>query len=709
MDELERLGPVTGGPSLFTFLPFPPTDRRPVVARTLDEKLALMQGDLPFWEGLLDILDDGYGDHPWTAGPVRFADGPRGVVIRGATTFPVSMARAATWDIALEERVGEVMGKELRALGGNLFGGVCVNLLRHPGWGRAQETYGEDPLHVGELGAALTRGVQRHAMACVKHFALNSMENARFKVDVRVEERALREVYLSQFKRVVDEGVACVMSAYNSVNGEWCGQNRRLLTEILKDDWGFEGFVMTDFIFGLRDAKKAVLAGLDLEMPFQMQFRTHLEKLVERGEVPEERIEDAGRRILDTHRRFVDDEEHYDPDVVGCAEHRALSREVAQKSIVLLKNDAVLPLDDVDTLAVIGPLASVSNTGDGGSSDTRPDYVVTPLEGIRAAAEDIQILHDDGSDLDRAAAVAAEADAAIVVVGLTRQDEGEFVSPDTFKQVWRLLPVPRLRELPAVAKLVYRGLLNSEMGGFYPAGDRRDLSLGDGDETLIQTVAAANRRTAVTVMGGSAITMERWRHQVGAILMLWYPGMEGGHALAELVFGEVNPSGRLPLTIPKSEDHLPEFDPDARTVEYDLWHGYRKLQRDRHAPAFPFGFGLSYTRFDYRKIRATRTDGSTAVTVTVANTGERDGAEVVQIYASMPGSTVERPPSWLVGFARVELAPGESRDVSLEISDDRLACWDEGEDAFVVEPGEYTLWSGRDVDDPQVETVIPIE
>jgi beta-glucosidase len=211
---------------------------------TLDEKLGLMDGDTPFWPGLAEMLaPGGYASRPWVAGAVprlgisgiRFVDGPRGIIMKGATTFPVSMARGASWDPALEERIGDAIGKELRALGGNFFGGVCINLLRHPAWGRAQETYGEDSRHLGAMGAALARGVQRHVMACVKHYALNSMENARFKIDATIEPRALHEVYLAHFKSVVDAGVASVMSAYNSVNGEWCGQNRSLLTDILKE------------------------------------------------------------------------------------------------------------------------------------------------------------------------------------------------------------------------------------------------------------------------------------------------------------------------------------------------------------------------------------------------------------------------------------------------------------------------------------------
>ena len=220
---------------------------------TLAEKLGLMDGDLPFWRGLaLMSAPGGYGSRVWVAGAVprlgipgiRFSDGPRGIVMAGATTFPVSMARGATFDVELEERVGDVIGRELRALGGNFFGGVCINLLRHPAWGRAQETYSEDSFHLGMMGSALARGVQRHVMACVKHYALNSMENARQTVDVSADARTMHEVYLAHFKRVVDAGVAAVMSAYNSVNGEWAGQNRALLTGILKQEWGFAGFVI---------------------------------------------------------------------------------------------------------------------------------------------------------------------------------------------------------------------------------------------------------------------------------------------------------------------------------------------------------------------------------------------------------------------------------------------------------------------------------
>jgi beta-glucosidase len=679
---------------------------------TLDEKLDMMDGDSPFWAALGEMMGGGYADHPWNAGVIsrlgipgiRFADGPRGVVMAGATTFPVSMARGAAWDVALEERIGDVIGYELRALGGTLFGGVCINLPRHPAWGRAQETYGEDPYHLGEMGAALTRGVQRHAMACAKHYALNSMENARFTVDVTISPRALHEIYLAHFRRVVDEGVAAVMSAYNSVNGEWCGQNEVLLTDILKKRWGFAGFVLTDFIFGMRDARKAALAGQDLEMPFQMQYHGHLKRLVETGEVPLERIDDAVHRLLRQQLRLVRPGA-YDVAQVGSESHRALAREAAQKSMVLLQNTGdLLPLRDVQKIAVIGRLTDTPNTGDDGSSNTRPAYVVTPLEGIQAALEGrAEVLHDDGSDLERAKATARAADAVVLVVGYDYKDEGEFLDPDTMQGLAFLFPAPSPEEAPIVQAFL-EGMAERPHDEFLSGGDRARLTLHPDDETLIQAIAAVNPHTIVAVMGGSSVIMEAWRERVPAILMLWYPGMEGGHALADILLGRVNPSGKLPLVIPRRAEDLPFFDRDATEIEYDLWHGYRKLERDGNTPAFPFGFGLSYTSFRYANLALDQNQLGPSDTLTVSldvsNTGARAGEEVVQLYVSAIGSAVERAPKELKAFTRIALQPGETKTVQLAVPISRLAYYDETQADFVVEPLEYELFAGAHSLDP---------
>ena len=285
----------------------PRTEADGLVAQmTTEEKLGCLAGELAFWPGIADLVGGGYHAHGWPAARVErlgvpglnFADGPRGCVLGPSTTFSVSMARGASFDPALEERIGEAIGAELRASDATFTGAVCMNLLRHPAWGRAQETYGEDPCHVGEMAAALTRGLQRHVMACMKHFACNSMENSRFQVDVIADERALHEVYLPHFKRVASEGVAAVMSAYNSLNGHWCGDSRPLLTEILRHDWGWDGLVITDFIMGLRDPVASVRAGCNIEMPFRQQRAQVLPDAVASGELDIADVDAQGGRDL---------------------------------------------------------------------------------------------------------------------------------------------------------------------------------------------------------------------------------------------------------------------------------------------------------------------------------------------------------------------------------------------------------------------------
>ncbi len=326
--------------------------RELVAVMTPEERLWCLDGDLPGLTGLMFIgLEDGYHRAPFHGAVVErlglpgiaFADGPRGSVLSNSTCFPVSMARGATWDPELEERVGVAIGAELRASGATLTGAVCVNVLRHPAWGRAQETYGEDPFLVGELGAAFTRGLQHHVMACVKHYACNSMENARFRVDITVDEVALHEVYLPHFRRIVDEGVASVMSAYNKVNGAWCGESRELLTDILRDEWGFEGFVISDWVWGLRDAGRSLTAGLDIEMPARLVRAHHLRAALENGEASWDDVDTAVVRLVSTLLRFDDVLSAPAPPstIIGSPEHRELAREVASRSIVLLRNEPV--------------------------------------------------------------------------------------------------------------------------------------------------------------------------------------------------------------------------------------------------------------------------------------------------------------------------------------------------------------------------------
>jgi beta-glucosidase len=682
---------------------------------TAHEKLHLLSGDGPLVRGVIAMARR-YNETPYVAGElprlgipgVRFADGPRGVVVGNATAFPVAMARGATFDPDLEQRVGDAIGAECRAQGANLFAGVCVNVLRHPAWGRAQETFGEDTHHLGEMGAALVLGVQRHVMACVKHLAANSIEDSRFRVDVQIDDDDLRALYLPQFRRCVEAGAAAVMTAYNRVNGERCGHHHHLVTEILKGEWGFDGFVMSDFVLGVRSAR-AVAAGMDLEMPFRWRFRS-LGRLVRWGRLSDERIDDAALRLLRQQVRFArraaarasgegadQATAPYAPSVVAGDTHRALAREVAERSIVLLRNEPapalppadsheatvaaagtsrppaagaarepVLPLDPerVRSVAVIGVLAAVPVTGDTGSSQVRPPAVVTVLDGLRAAGERwvINVTHHRGDDLVAARLAAATADVAVVVAGYTHRDEGE--------------------------KVPGRG------------GDRGSLTLHAHDEALIRTAGAANPHTVVVLIGGSAIVTEAWREQVGAVVMAWYPGMEGGHALARVLFGEVTPGGRLPSTWPRGAEQLPPFDPHARRVRYGPLHGYRLMEATGRSPAFPFGFGLSYTTFEHgRPVARRRADGTIHLTVPVVNTGTRVGDEVVQVYVDEALGSEPWPLRTLRAFRRVTVAPGAMVNVTFELAPDVL------DRTAAPVPGVVRLHIGRDADPSGHRTV----
>ncbi len=693
-----------------------------VTGLTHDERLWCLDGDAPTWAGLKFLSDDGYHKAPFVAAEIdrvglpgiRFSDGPRGAVVGNATCFPVSMARGATWDPDLEERVGEAIGTELRAIGANLTGAVCVNLLRHPAWGRAQETFGEDPHHVGEMGAALTRGLQRHVMANVKHFACNSMENARFSVDIEVDDVTLHEVYLPHFRRIIDEGVASVMSAYNSVNGEWAGQNRELLTDVLRGEWGFEGFVISDWIFGLRDAATSVRAGLDIEMPYRMVRAVHLPGAIERGEVTWDEIDTAVERVVGTLLRFdaVLSAPSPTSEVLGSRAHRDLAREVAARSVVLLRNEIVdservLPLVVAAPIAVIGHLASVVNVGDGGSSDVWDLECRTVLDGMSAAFD--HVTFDDGSDLARAAVVAAKATTAIVVVGYTFVDEGEYIG-ETDRALMSLFPAAdepdvvdlfagSLEQLAPIAKPDH---LNQRPKMFSRGGDRTSLRLSADHVALIKAVAAANTRTIVVIQAGSAVIMTEWIDSVAAVVQAWYGGCEAGPGLADVLLGIVNPSARLPFSVPADEAHLPVFDINATKFTYDRWHGWWHLANQGTAPAFPFGFGLSYTAFNLTDVEVTSNVDAISVSGTVRNTGDRDGADVVQVYVELPDPDA---PARLVGFARCEVAAGGIERFDIVVPLEKLATRDPIAKQWRAPVGVHRIIVGRFAGDPDAVAV----
>jgi beta-glucosidase len=675
---------------------------RDLVARmTLDEKLDQMVGS-----GMAPMIVSSivrqtaapvYSGENKRLGipPVAFTDGPRGVISGNSTAFPVSMARAATWDVDLERRVGDVIGKEARAQGANYWGGLCINVVRHPSMGRAEETYGEDPWLTGEMAVAVMEGVQSHnVMACAKHYALNNQETARFKNDVEVDERTLREVYLPHFRRVVDHGVASIMSAYNKVRGEWCGENRYLLTDILREDWGFQGFLTSDWYWGVYDGAKGVHAGLDIEMPRAKHYGSNLKPLLEDGTIAQTEIDEGVRRIVRTKLAFLtrEDPMDYSPDLAAAPEHVALAREVAEKGMVLLKNEGgFLPLDSATTktIAVVGYLADDENTGDRGSSKVTPPHRTSVLKGVRDYLEDgATVLHADGSDLAEVARLAEAADMVLIVAGSHHDEVGEYISdedglrpnsPEEKKPVvidWPMMDEP----------IVMSG------------GDRVPLSLKERDRSVIEAACAVNSRCIVALVGGSVFTMEEWQDEAEAIVMAWYFGMEGGHALARILFGEVNPSGKMPLTTPIDESQLPAFDEFADTTRVGPYHGYTLIDREGYEPTFPFGYGLSYTTFAYAnlvvKTPVVAADGILEVTVDVTNTGSMAGEEVVQLYIGFENSTVERPVKLLRAFDRVALTPGETRAVPLSVQVEDLAWFDPARMVWEIEPMIYAVLVG---------------
>lgn len=663
---------------------------------SLEEKVFLMSGKMTFEEvrgAIKKKLHVHYNQFPYPAGGIpekgipemKFVDGPRGVVCgRGKSTcFPVSMLRGATFDKALEEKVGEVIGEETLAFDGNTFAGVCINLPYHPGWGRCQETYGEDSCHLGEMGAALTRGVQsKGVVACVKHFAFNQMENGRFNVDITCDKRTEREVFLPHFKKCIDNGAAGIMSAYNKYQGVMCGHNDYLLNKILKQDWGFDGFIMSDFVWGVKDTVEAANGGQNIEMPLIKFWGDQLVQAVKDGKVKESVIDDACLRIVRTLIAFESCKEKVLPSNTGTAEHIKVALDVAREGITLVQNkDNLLPLERETTkrIVVIGKLADSENTGDKGSSQVHPAYVVTPLAGIRKSNPDAEIIYYSGDSIAHAKEIAESADAVIIVAGNDFNDEGEYVAPSPEE--------------------VY-----TEATG----GDRQNgLGLHKNDLEMVKAVAPANKNTIVVLVGGSMIMVNEWKDSVSSIIYSYYAGMEGGTALGEIIYGDVNPSGKLPFVVPADESDLPALDWNASDVRYDYYHGYRKLEKEGKKPDFPFGFGLSYTSFTTANPKAWTRDGKLYACLDVKNTGEMEGAQVVQMYVGSSKGKVERPAKSLKGFERVVLQEGEKRTVIVSCPLSDLEWFNEDSNAFEMEHTEYEVYIGTSsADEDLLKTTI---
>jgi len=667
---------------------------------TLEEKIDQMYGEKMWQIGKLGVnfLLKQRFPHVYVGAneklhlpPWVLSDGPRGARVMdqdvfGVTTFPVGMARGASWDIDLEEKINEVIAIEMRANKVNYAATPCINLLRHPAWGRAQETYGEDPYLLGEFGVAAVKGIEsQNVMACPKHFALNSLDNSRFVVDVNLDERSLREVYLPHFKKTIQVGKpASLMSAYNKVLGEYAANNKYLLNDILRDEWGFQGFVSSDWFEGTYDGVASVKAGLDVEMPFQNAYSYDvLEEGIENGEITEGDIDKIVIRTLKTRLKyaFSDDQDKYTKNLIASEAHVALAKEAAEKSMVLIKNDGILPLasEKGKKVLVLGKISNLENTGDIASSNSTSLNIVTPYEGIQElnAALGNEVTLYDGSDTKVAADKAKAADQVIVVVGYTFDDEGEYMLAGD------------MQKSAEEGKLVGRKGIG---------GDRESLRLLATDEALIQAVSEVSDKVIVVYVGGSAINMNSWEQKVPAIVFAWYNGMEGGTALANILYGKVNPSGKLPFSIARNDADYPYFNPYTLKIDYGYYHGYTLFEKKNLEVAYPFGYGLSYTTFAYDNLELENPElektGVVKASVNIKNTGDVFGEEIVQLYIGFKNSKIDRPIKLLRAFDKIDLEPGETKLVNLEVMIEDLAWYDPEVKEWKIEEMEYELYIG---------------
>ncbi|PSW10277.1 glycosyl hydrolase [Photobacterium rosenbergii] len=684
---------------------------------TLEEKCLLLSGD---WDVFGNTkLGNPYNPKPIeTFGcdrlgipPLGFSDGPRGVVMDGGTCFPVSMARGASFDRELEAEIGNAIGKEVRAYKkGNYFAGICINLLRHPAWGRAQETYGEDPYHVGEFGLQLTEEVQKHGvMACIKHYAMNNIENSRFKVDIQVDDRSLHEIYLPHFKKaVVDGGAASLMGAYNKFRGSHVCESKELNTTILRDMWGFEGFISTDFFFGARDTKKAIESGMDVEMPMPIHYHKVLKEKVESGEIDVSYVDLSCERVIRTVMSFTDKEDqmNYGPHLLNNPDHIALSQRAAEESMALIKNEGnVLPLrKNIKKLLVVGNFALTANTGDRGSSQIGNGRTSAPLQALKDYFGDtVEIIHCSDTEVTKAKQYANKVDAVLIFAGCDHTDEGEYLVPD--KDV-ALGPLMRKgfenKGMPYKAKFLEwsgnkasKHIAASNEEGKGVGGDRAQLGVRTSQSKMIREIGRINPNTVVNIVSGSMIMTADWDDQVPAILMNWYAGEKGGKALTRILFGDVNPSGKLPFTVPYSENHLPHFEANCESFTYDYYHGYYLLDKKGIKPMYPFGHGLSYTSFELSEPQYELYDDRIRVTTKVSNTGNIDGKEVVQVYVGYARSSVERHKKELKGFEKVFVKAGETQTVAVDVMLKELEYFSPERQEFVFEDMDYELYVGN--------------
>ena len=680
---------------------------------TLEEKVGLLHGNSKFYVAGVERL----GIPEWS-----LSDGPHGVRAEinrhdwayagwtndSASYFPTGTAFAAAWNPELAYRRGEVLGEEARWRKKDVLLGPGVNIIRSPLCGRNFEYMSEDPYMNSVLAVAYIKGLQSRDVACsVKHFAVNNQETNRTTVDVECSERALREIYLPAFKAAVQEGGALtVMAAYNKFRGEFCAENNYLVRKILRNEWGFDGVYVTDW-GAAHSTVPSMEAGLDLEMGTLIDkyedwyYANPLIEVVKSGKVPmslvDEKVGDVLRVMIKTN--VLDPKKRFGPGSMNTKEHQQATYDAAAEASVLLKNqNNLLPLDfsSIKSLAVIGDNATRKHSNGGLSSEIKAVYEVTPLEALRAKW---------GDKVDIRFAQGYEKLSTFVEGSNNGQSSGTFSSKTQESDAL-------LKEAVEVARTSDVALLVCGLNHDYDTEsfDRLNMDIPYGQVELIQEVVKANPRTIVVMIAGSPLNMATVDICSPAIVWAWFNGMEGGNALVDVLSGKVNPSGKMPFTTPVSLDQSPahalgNFPGRDLKVNYeeDILVGYRWFDTKGLPVVYPFGYGLSYTTFDYSNLNTDKKMYDQADTIqatfTLTNTGDREGAEVAQLYVSDPVCSVMRPVKELKGFKKVFLKPGESRRITLDIPVSSFAFYSEAQSQFVVEPGEFILQLGASASD----------
>ena len=680
---------------------------------TLEEKVGLLHGNSKFYVAGVERL----GIPEWS-----LSDGPHGVRAEinrhdwayagwtndSASYFPTGTAFAAAWNPELAYRRGEVLGEEARWRKKDVLLGPGVNIIRSPLCGRNFEYMSEDPYMNSVLAVAYIKGLQSRDVACsVKHFAVNNQETNRTTVDVECSERALREIYLPAFKAAVQEGGALtVMAAYNKFRGEFCAENNYLVRKILRNEWGFDGVYVTDW-GAAHSTVPSMEAGLDLEMGTLIDkyedwyYANPLIEAVKSGKIPmslvDEKVGDVLRVMIKTN--VLDPKKRFGPGSMNTKEHQQATYDAAAEAIVLLKNqNNLLPLDfsSIKSLAVIGDNATRKHSNGGLSSEIKAVYEVTPLEALRAKW---------GDKVDIRFAQGYEKLSTFVEGSNNGQSSGTFSSKTQESDAL-------LKEAVEVARTSDVALLVCGLNHDYDTEsfDRLNMDIPYGQVELIQEVVKANPRTIVVMIAGSPLNMAAVDICSPAIVWAWFNGMEGGNALVDVLSGKVNPSGKMPFTTPVSLDQSPahalgNFPGRDLKVNYeeDILVGYRWFDTKGLPVVYPFGYGLSYTTFDYSNLNTDKETYDQADTIqatfTLTNTGDREGAEVAQLYVSDQVCSVMRPVKELKGFKKVFLKPGESRRITLDIPVSSLAFYSEAQSQFVVEPGEFILQLGASASD----------